>query len=80
MKNSVTYFTESADVWYRAARWAVANGEKSHLRIAVCGYFTDEADAMFPQRWERYLWKQAGWLPQQQRECIWFSPLCVKEG
>jgi site-specific DNA-adenine methylase len=80
MKRDITYFTESADVWDRAARWAVANGEKQHLRIAVCGYFTDEADAIFPQNWERYRWKQAGWLPQQQKECIWFSPLCVKEG
>ena len=80
MKRDITYFTESADVWNRAACWAVANGEKQHLRIAICGYFTEEADAIFPQSWERYLWKQAGWLPQQRRECIWFSPLCEKEG
>jgi len=74
------YFTETEDVWNRAARWAVENGEKQHLRIAVCGYFTEQADAMFPQNWERYLWKQAGRLPQQQKECIWFSPYCAKEG
>jgi hypothetical protein len=80
MKTRVVYTIESVDVWDRAARWAVANGEKQHLRIAVCGYFTDETDAVFPQNWERYLWKQAGWLPQQQKECIWFSPHCEKEG
>ena len=80
MKNRVVYFTETEDVWNRTARWAVENGEKKHLRIAVCGYFTEQTNALFPQSWERYLWKQAGWLPQQQKECIWFSPYCVKEG
>jgi site-specific DNA-adenine methylase len=80
MKTRVVYTIESADIWDRAARWAVANGKKQHLRIAVCGYFTEEADAMFPQTWERYRWKQTGRLPQQRRECIWFSPLCEKEG
>jgi site-specific DNA-adenine methylase len=80
MKNRIVYTVESEDIWDRAARWAVANGEKHHLRIAVCGYFTEQADAVFPQNWERYFWKQAGWLPQQQKECIWFSPRCEKEG
>jgi len=70
------YNTDGADVWHRAARWAVANGDNPKLRIAVCGYGDAESDALFPQTWARFVWRRSGIGRYKDRECIWFSPHC----
>jgi len=70
------YDTDGADVWQRAARWAVANGDDPKLRIAVCGYNDAESDALFPQTWTRFIWRRSGIGRHKDRECIWFSPHC----
>jgi hypothetical protein len=54
------YDTDGADVWHRAARWAVANGDNPKLRIAVCGYNDAESDALFPTNWARFIWSRSG--------------------
>ena len=70
------YNTNSEDVWYRAARWAVANGDNAKYRIAVCGYSDAESDALFPPSWRRFIWRRAGLGQYKDKECIWFSPHC----
>jgi len=72
----VEYGTDSADIWYRAARWAVANGDDPKYRIAVCGYNDAESDALFPPDWARFFWKRGGMGKNKDKECIWFSPHC----
>ena len=70
------YDTDTADVWQRAARWAVANGDNPKLRIAVCGYNDADSDALFPSGWARFSWNRSGIGQYKDRECIWFSPHC----
>jgi len=70
------YDTDGADVWHRAARWAVANGDNPKLRIAVCGYNDAESDALFPPEWARFAWRRSGIGKNKDNECIWFSPHC----
>jgi site-specific DNA-adenine methylase len=70
------YDTDGADVWHRAARWAVANGDNPRLRIAVCGYNDADSDALFPSGWARFVWRRSGIGQNKDRECIWFSPHC----
>ena len=70
------YDTDGADVWHRAARWAVSNGDNPRLRIAVCGYNDAESDALFPSGWARFVWRRSGIGQNKDRECIWFSPHC----
>ena len=70
------YNTDSEDVWHRAARWAVANGDNPKYRIAVCGYSDAESDALFPPEWARFFWRRVGVGKNKNSECIWFSPHC----
>ena len=70
------YDTDGADVWHRAARWAIANGDNPKLRIAVCGYNDAESDALFSHSWTRFVWRRSGIGQHKDRECIWFSPHC----
>lgn len=75
------------DVWFQSTRWAVENGDNPLLRIAVCGYFSEKSDSMFPISWERYRWEARGGYSNQsktgrgranaKRECLWFSPHCI---
>lgn len=74
------------NVWYDAARWAVDHGDDPLLRIAVCGYWTPDIDALFPSSWERMRWVANGGYGNQGngigrtnrlRECVWFSPHCT---
>lgn len=75
------------DIWYQVAEWAAAHGDDPLLRICVCGYFSEQADAMFPPTWERLRWEARGGYSNQsangrgrenaKRECCWFSPHCI---
>lgn len=75
------------DIWFQSTRWAIENGDNPLLRIAVCGYISDQTDAMFPLTWERYRWEARGGYSNQskngrgrtnaKRECVWFSPHCI---
>ena len=70
------YDTDGADVWHRAARWAIANGDNPRLRIAICGYNDTDSDALFPSEWRRFVWRRSGIGQNKDRECVWFSPHC----
>lgn len=59
--------------------WALANGNNSQLRIALCGY---EGEHTMPADWECVAWKAKGGYAKiktnSHRERIWFSPHCLK--
>jgi hypothetical protein len=75
------------NIWHAAAAWAVENDDNPLLRIAICGYWSEATDALFPVTWERYRWEARGGYSNQskdgrgrsnaKRECLWFSPHCI---
>lgn len=77
------YNHDGDGVWWRAYRWAVANGENPLLRIALCGY--EHPEAAFPEGWTSLAWKATGGYGRtprgkenSYRERIWFSPHCLQ--
>lgn len=65
-------------------KWAIISGQNPLMRIAVCGY---ENEHRFPPEWQVYRRKANGGYGNQgegrgrensARECIWFSPHCLK--
>ena len=63
--------------------WALENGNRPDMRIALCGY---ENEHRMPASWSAWRWKTKGGYGSQgegqgrdnsARECIWFSPHCV---
>lgn len=64
--------------------WAVEMGERSDMRIALCGYDGEHA---MPSDWEEVAWKATGGYGARgngrgkdnaHRERVWFSPACLK--
>jgi site-specific DNA-adenine methylase len=61
-------------------KWAIDNGKKPKVRIALCG-FLDDCAAL--DDWEKFTWKNTkGYLGPKKStrpfEAIWFSPNCLK--
>jgi len=78
------YRTDSADVATDVRVWAVENGDRPGLRIALCGY---EEEHEMPASWECVAWKAPGGMDRlgegrgnanRTRERIWFSPGCLR--
>ena len=76
----------SASVSADVRAWAIENGERPDMRIALCGY---EGEHDMPATWECVAWKAKGGYGNQRREGenenarrerIWFSPHCLKPG
>jgi len=80
------YNHDSFDVAHDVAKWAIANGDNSLLRIALCGY---EGEHAMPESWECVPWKAPGGYGSQSdagrgrenasKERIWFSPYCLRQ-
>jgi hypothetical protein len=76
------YGGSSADISTAVREWAIANGDHSEMKIAVCGY-VDEGH-VFPKSWECVEWKAGGGYnnsgdgKNRKRERIWFSPSCAQ--
>lgn len=77
------YSREDLDVAHEVREWAIANGDNSLLRIALCGY---DGEHKMPESWECLEWKSRGGYGSQgegrgrdnaDRERIWFSPHCI---
>lgn len=74
-------------IWYKAAAWAIENGDDPRLRICIAGYFSEATDALFPATWERVRWEARGGYANQKadgrgranakREVLFFSPNCI---
>lgn len=84
-EHDVTYSADS-DVSGAVREWAIANGDKPELRVALCGY---EGEHAMPDSWECVAWKNRGGYGSQSdgrgrenasRERIWFSPHCLRLG
>ena len=82
-EHSVTYSANS-DVAAQVREWAMANGGRRDLCIALCGY---EGEHVMPDDWECVAWKARGGYGLQSdgagranasRERIWFSPHCLR--
>jgi DNA adenine methylase len=82
---SDVYACESAIVAGGARAWAIAHGDDTRLRIALCGY---DGEHDMPAGWECFAWRAHGGYAHQSknganglvnasRERIWFSPHCL---
>lgn len=83
-EDSGLYAMQSGGVAAKVKAWAIANGDDSTLRIALCGY---EGEHDMPDTWERVSWKSRlgySYRPggkgdtNARRERIWLSPNCLK--
>lgn len=84
------YAIDRPDIAIEVREWAIANGDNPLLRICLCGYTEEHADAM-PTGWVAVHWKTQGGYSHQGkpstrgkvnrgRECLWFSPHCLRTG
>lgn len=78
------YAHDDLNVAHDVRKWAIENGDKPLLRIALCGY---EGEHEMPDTWECVAWKAPGGYGSQGegsgrencgRERIWFSPACIR--
>jgi hypothetical protein len=77
-------YAHDTDVSAAVREWALAHGDDPRFRIALCGY---EGEHEMPGNWTIYRWKAQGGYAHQgegkgkinrERECVWFSPHCIK--
>ena len=78
-------YSHDNDISAAVREWAIANGDRPDMRIALCGYDTEHGAAM-PDSWSVYRWKAAGGYGSRGngrgranagREAVWFSPACI---
>lgn len=69
----------------RVRDYCLANGDRSDLRIALCGY-EGEHDELESKGWTVESWKAQGGYANRnadndnaRRERIWFSPACIRK-
>jgi len=77
------YSADSLTVANDVREWAIAQGNDTRIRIALCGY---EGEHQMPDSWECVEWKARGGYGSQgenqarensKKERIWFSPHCL---
>ena len=76
------YTHDSVDVAHDVREWAIENGKRSDMRIALCGY---EGEHEMPGEWETLSWNAGEGFGGQaeersgngKRERVWFSPACL---
>jgi len=80
-----TEYGESSTGLSTAVReWALAEGERTEMRIALCGYAGEGHEILESQGWDVDQWKAGGGYnnmgdgENRHRERIWFSPACVR--
>ena len=81
------YRKDSNDVAHLVREWAIANGHRASLRIALCGY---DGEHVMPPSWSVHEWsagegygaylKVSEATNNGKRERIWFSPACLNPG
>ncbi|OFW58422.1 MAG: hypothetical protein A2Y75_01555 [Candidatus Solincola sediminis] len=82
-RTSKIYREDSVVVAHAVREWAIANGNNTKMRIALCGY---DGEHVMPASWECVAWKARGGYGSQglgenenennTKERIWFSPHC----
>jgi hypothetical protein len=77
-------YNSDEEVALGVRKWALEVGEDPLARVALCGY---SGQFSMPRTWEAVPWKAVGGYGLQgqgaarenaKRECIWFSPNCMK--
>ena len=77
------YRCDSNSVAHKVREWAVENGKRDDMMIALCGY---DGEHDMPDNWAVWAWKANGGLgsqstahdnPNARKERIWFSPACL---
>ena len=76
------YREDSEDVAHKVRKWALENGQRRDMRIALCGY---DGEHEMPANWAVQKWSAgAGYGAQAKdrtdngkRERIWYSPACL---
>ena len=76
------YREDSLAVAHAVRAWAIENGHRPDMRIALCGY---EGEHEMPESWSVYAWSAGDGFGGQakartgngKRERIWFSPACL---
>jgi hypothetical protein len=80
------YAVDSRTVATDVRDWCLANGNRSDLRIALCGYTSDTSDPLADAGWTTHRWSSKGGYgggkgnqadANRRREAIWFSPHCL---
>lgn len=76
------YTNDSESVAHDVREWAIENGKRSDMRIALCGY---EGEHEMPGNWKTLAWNAGEGFGGQakersgngKRERVWFSPACL---
>lgn len=75
-------YAEDHDISGDVRAWALAHGDDSKMRIALCGY---DGEHEMPDSWECVAWKAHGGysrsargVANRERERVWFSPHCLR--
>ena len=85
-RDATLYTVDAPGVAAAVRDWAIVQGDNPLFKIALCGYDTEHGDYM-PENWACFRWRAHGGFGNQgngrgranrDRECIWFSPHCVK--
>lgn len=83
-RTSDLYRVDCQQIAHKVRTWAISNGQREDMRIALCGY---EGEHDMPESWAVYEWSAGEGFGAQaeqrsgngQRERIWFSPACVTD-
>jgi hypothetical protein len=83
-RTSDLYRVDCERIAHDVRAWAIANGERDDMRIALCGY---DGEHEMPASWSVYEWNAGEGFGGQadersgngRRERIWFSPACVDD-
>ena len=81
-RTDALYSEDSLSVAHDVRRWALENGERKDMRIALCGYLGEHE---MPATWAEHAWSAGEGFGAQaeersdngKRERIWFSPHCL---
>lgn len=76
------YREDCLQVAHDVREWAIENGKRKDMRIALCGY---EGEHQMPEEWAMHSWSAGEGFGAQadersdngKRERIWFSPACL---
>ena len=76
------YTHDDESVAHDVREWAIENGKRADMRIALCGY---EGEHEMPKGWEKLNWNAGEGFGGQaeersgngKRERVWFSPACL---
>jgi len=82
-RTSDLYRVDCERIAHEVREWAIAQGQRDDMRIALCGY---EGEHDMPSTWDMYAWNAGEGFGGQatertengKRERIWFSPSCLQ--